>query len=227
MRRVRRQQTDSPWLTIVGVVADVKEDRFNFRTSRPAWYLPYAQDSASTVPLNLVVRTTGDPTAIASDVRGIIRSIDAQQPVSHLTSMSEHLSDILATERFSAASMTALASLGLFLAACGLYGVMSYVVSRRTGELGLRMALGAGRRAVLWLVMRQALSLVGIGLVAGLLLARVLGEVLSTSLYDIDAGDPTTFTVVAVVLVGVSAAACYLPAARATRVDPLVAMRAE
>jgi predicted permease len=227
VRRVRRQQADPPWMTVVGVVADVKEDRFNFRSSRPAWYLPYAQDSASTAPLNLVVRTSGDPVAIASDVRRIIRSIDARQPVSHVTSMAGHLSDILATERFSAALMVGLASLGLFLAACGLYGVMSYAVSQRTAELGLRIALGAGRRAVLWLVMRQALALVAIGLVVGFVLARALGETLSTSLFGIGVHDPTTFTVVAVVLVGVSAAACYLPAARAIRVDPVVAMKAD
>jgi ABC-type antimicrobial peptide transport system permease subunit len=141
--------------------------------------------------------------------------------------MTDHLADILVTERFSAALMAALASLGLVLAACGLYGVLSYAVSQRTGELGLRMALGASRRALLTLVVRQALSLVGMGLVAGFILARVLGQTLSASLYDINPGDPVTFAVVGGVLVAVSAAACFLPAARATRVDPLVAMRAE
>ena len=120
-----------------------------------------------------------------------------------------------------------LASIGLFLAACGLYGVITYSASQRTGEIGLRMALGAERRDVLALVMRQGAAMVAIGLLAGIVLARALSLVLAGTLYGVSPNDPLTFATVTCVLVIVSVAACYLPALRATRVDPLVALRAE
>jgi putative ABC transport system permease protein len=137
------------------------------------------------------------------------------------------VSGILVTERFSAVLMTTLASVGLFLAACGLYGVMAYSSSQRTGEIGLRMALGATRRDVIALVMRQGASMVAIGLFAGVALARALSVILTRTLYGVNPDDPFTFAAVSIVLAAVSAAACYLPARRATRVDPLVALRAE
>lgn len=227
LRRVRRQQTDLPWMTVVGVVDDVKEDRFNFRNDRAAWYVPYAQDSSVAAPLSLVIRSSANPEAVAAEVRRAIRSIDGRQPVSRMVTMPQHLSDILVTERFSAALMTALAALGLFLAACGLYGVISYSVSQRTSELGLRLALGANRASVVRLVLGRAILLVGVGLAAGTLLARVSGMFLAGTLYEIAPGDPATFAIVAIALAAVSALACSVPALRATRIDPLVALRTE
>jgi len=141
--------------------------------------------------------------------------------------MTEHVAQILVTERFSAVLMTTLASIGLFLAACGLYGVIAYSASERTGEIGVRMALGAGRRDVLALVMRQGAAMVAVGLAAGIVLARALSLVLAGTLYSVSPNDPLTFVMVIAVLATVSAAACYLPALRATRVDPLVALRNE
>jgi putative ABC transport system permease protein len=227
-RRLRRggaAGTSSPWMTVVGVVSDVKEDNFNFRLNRPAWYIPYAQLSLAEAPLNLLVRTTSDPAAAVPAVRAAIRSVDRQLAVSNVQTMTEQVASIPVTERFSAVLMTALASLGLFLAACGLYGVIAYSTSQRTGEIGLRMALGASPRDVLRLVMGQGATVVVIGLVVGLVLARALSAALSGTLNAIDSGDPTTFAAVTILLAAASAAACYLPARRATRVDPIVALR--
>jgi putative ABC transport system permease protein len=226
IRRGRAQDTTFPWLTVVGVVADVKEDRFNFRSDRPAWYLPYAQQQ-SAAPLNLLVRTSGDPAAISAAVRGAIRSLDSQQAVSGVMTMTEHLSGLLVTERFSAVLMTTLASLGLFLAACGLYSVIAYSASQRTGEIGLRLALGAESRDVLRLVMRQGIAIVTVGLVVGCALARAVSGVVSTTLFGVQPNDPATFVIVAGLVAGVSLTACYVPARRATRIDPLTALRAE
>jgi len=226
IRRGRAQDTTFPWLTVVGVVADVKEDRFNFRRDRPAWYLPYAQQPTA-ASLNLLVRTSGDPAAVSAAVRGAIRSLDSQQAISGVMTMSEHLSGLLVTERFSAVLMTTLASLGLFLAACGLYSVIAYSASQRTGEIGLRLALGAGTRDVLRLVMRQGIALVAVGLVIGCALARAVSVALSTTLFGVQPGDPATFVIVAGLVAGVSLTACYVPARRATRIDPLLALRSD
>jgi putative ABC transport system permease protein len=226
IRRGRAQDTTFPWLTVVGVVADVKEDRFNFRRDRPAWYLPYAQHQTA-ASLNLLVRTSGDPAALATSIRRTIRSFESQQAVSGLMTMSEHLSDLLNTERFSAVLMTTLASLGLFLAACGLYSVIAYSAGQRTREIGLRLALGAESYDVLRLVMRQGIALVAVGLVIGCALARVLSVALSTTLFSVESSDPATFVIVAGLVAGVSLTACYVPARRATRIDPLRALQVE
>jgi putative ABC transport system permease protein len=123
--------------------------------------------------------------------------------------------------------MTTLASLGLFLAACGLYSVIAYSASQRTGEIGLRLALGAETRNVLRLVMRQGIALVAVGLVIGCALARAVSVALSTTLFGVQPGDPATFVIVAGLVAGVSLTACYVPARRATRIDPLLALRSD
>ena len=227
IRRGRAQDTIYPWMTVVGVVADTKEDSFNFRINRPAWYVPYAQQTTAGLPLHVVVRASGDANAIARDLRAAVRSVDDQQAVSPAIVMTDHVAEILVTERFSAVLMTTLASIGLFLAACGLYGVVAYSASQRTGEIGLRMALGADRRDVLALVMGQGAAMVALGLAAGVVFARALSVALAGTLYGVNPNDPLTFATVILVLAAVSAAACYLPALRATRVDPLVALRSE
>ena len=227
IRRGRFEDTTFPWMTVVGVVDDTKEDGFNFRIDRPAWYLPYAQQRTAGFSLNLVARAAGDPNAMVLALRDAVRSVDPQQAVSRGVTMTQHVANNLVTERFSALLMTALASVGLFLAACGLYGVIAYTASQRTGEIGLRMALGASRRDVLALVMGQGASMVAVGLAAGAALARGLSLVLAGTLYGVNPNDPATFATVAIVLATVSATACYLPALRATRVDPLVALRSE
>jgi putative ABC transport system permease protein len=141
--------------------------------------------------------------------------------------MKSYLAEVLIRERFSAVLMGTLAVLGLTLAALGLYGVMAYSVSQRTGEIGLRMALGAQPRDIFSRVIRHGLMLIAIGLSIGLLGAQALTRTMISTLYRISPTDPTTFTFVAVLLAGVALLACYLPARRATHVDPMVALRCE
>lgn len=226
-KRVRRggpARTDFPWLTVVGMVADVKEDLFNYRVNRPVWYLPYAQVD-NTRPLSLVVRTAGDPAALTSAVRQTIRAVDRDLPMPTALTMRAHVTTVVVSERFSAVLMAAFAIVGLSLAALGLYAAIAYSVSQRIGEIGLRMALGSSRMAVLIMVLREGAVLVGCGLIAGLAGARLLTRVFEDSLYGISATDGATFAAVSGVLVIVGVAACLVPAYRATRIDPVVALR--
>jgi putative ABC transport system permease protein len=213
-------------MTVVGVVADVKEDRFNFRIARPVWYLPYAQFSTP-VSLSVAVRATGDPVAVARDVRAALRAVEGQMSLSHVATMADHVGDLLAAERFSALLMSVLAGIGLFLATGGLYCVIASTVSRRTAEIGLRMALGARRADVTLLVIRQGVRLVAVGLVVGCAAARLAGLAIVDTLYEVNVNDPRTYALVAGALGAVAVFACYLPSRRAARVDPLVALRGE
>jgi putative ABC transport system permease protein len=213
-----------PWLTVVGIVKDVKEDRFNFRIDRPAWYLPYEQNE-NTHPLDLVVQVKGDPSSLTSAVADAIHSVDPDQPVSDVTTMKTHLAGVLDADRFSAVLMGSLAVVGLTLAIIGLYGVMAYSVSKQTREIGLRVALGARASEILKMVVGRGARLVGTGLLLGLAGALLLTRFLSGSLYGMNASDPLTFGFVSLILAGVALVACYLPARRATKVDPMVTLR--
>jgi putative ABC transport system permease protein len=234
-KRVRAglpHETDRPWLTVVGVIRDVIED--DFRQKRPAWYLPYFeygqygyQPAMMTTRAHLVVKGGGDPASLAAAIRQAIRAADPDQPVFAVATMKEHLAEHLVTERFSAFLMGALAAVGLLLAALGLYGVMSYSMAQRTGEIGLRMALGARPRDILKLALGQGARLSALGLCLGLAGALVVTRFLSGVLYQVSPTDPATFAVIALLLAAVALVACYLPARRAMRVDPLVALRRE
>jgi putative ABC transport system permease protein len=231
-KRVRRLRAGErgPWMTVVGVVRDVKEDRFGFRIDRPAWYLPYAQQTFTApvnLPLNLVLRAEGDPLALAGAVREAIRQVDPHQPVASVMPMREYLSDVLVAERFSALLMGALAAFGLLLAALGLYGVMAYTVNQRTGEIGVRMALGARPADVFRQVLGRGATLVAAGLGLGVTAAWMLTRMLASSLYQVSASDPATFAFVALALAGTAAFACWLPARRAMRISPMAALRSE
>jgi predicted permease len=231
-KRVRRVRSGEPgpWMTVVGVVADVKEDRFWLRIERPVWYLPFSQQTFAlpvNIPLNLLVRASGDPSLIAKAVREAVRATDPGQPVAGVMALQEYLWDVLIAERFSAVVMGALAAVGLLLAALGLYGVMAYTVSLRTGEIGLRMALGARPRDVLRLVLKRGVTLALGGLALGLGAAWALSRLVASTLYQVKATEPMTFLAVALVLSGVALLACYLPARRAARVDPMIALRIE
>jgi putative ABC transport system permease protein len=226
IRRAGPNETNFPWLTVVGVVDDIKEDRFNFRSDRPAWYLPYAQQE-STNPLQLMVRASVGPADLVDPIRKAIRSVDRNQPISNITTMTSYLAEVLMRERFSAILMGSFAALGLLLAVVGLYGLMSYLVGQRTGEIGLRMALGAQPRDIFRLVVRHGLLLIGIGLSIGLVAAHGLTKTLASTLYAISPMDPATFTLVALLLASVALLACFLPVRRAMRVDPIATLRAE
>jgi len=229
VRRVRAGQR-GPWMTVVGVVRDVNEDRFNFRVRRPVWYLPFAQQTFAppvALPLELVVRTNGNPAGLAAAVRTAVRAVDPDQPVATVMQLREQLADVLIGERFSAVLIAALAAAGLLLAALGLYGVMAYTVGRRTGEIGLRLALGARPRDVLRLVVGQGVGLVAAGLLLGVGGAWALTRLLASSLYEVSPTDPVTFAVVAVVLTAAGLVACWVPARRAIRIDPMASVRCE
>ncbi len=230
VRRILPGRAISPWLTVVGVVRDVKEDRSNFRITRPVWYLPDAQQDdplPTDLPMSLVVRATGDPAALATAVRQTIRAVDPRVPVSDVATMAEHLADLLVTERFGAVLMGILAALGLTLAALGLYGTLTLSVRQRTAEIGLRMALGARPRDVLTHVLGGGAALSAAGLTAGLIGGRALAQVLAGSLYGVGPSDPATFVTVGFILTSAGLAACFFPARRASRVDPMTALRGE
>jgi len=227
-RRVRRINgaADTPWLTIVGVVADVKEDQFNFRINRPAWYLPYSQgDSAAA--LRLLVRTDGDLSTMSRAIREAIRSVEPAQTFGAIVPLQAQVTQVHVTDRFTASLAGALAATGLFLAIGGLYGVIAYSVGQRAGEFGLRIALGARQIDLVRLVMRQGAVLTIVGLTVGLTGARALTTMLSATLYEVAPGEPAIYAATAAVLATVALIACYVPARRATTVDPLTAIRGE
>ena len=218
-------ESRDPWLTIVGVAGDVKQGPLDTATA-PHTYEPYAQ-LGSVLWLRLAVRSQSEPAAIAADVRAAVWSLDRQLAPGDVRTMDEMLSRSTASRRFSLALVGSFAALALLLAAVGIYAVLSYSVARRTHEIGVRLALGASRRNVLRLVLAQGLRLTLLGIIFGVAGALVLTRMLQTLLYEVAPTDPLTFVSVLVLLVGVALVAAYLPARRAMRVDPMVALRYE
>ena len=218
---------------IIGVVGDVKQFALA-SDAPPMMFIPAAQAPDGLTLMmrrflscQFVLRTSGDPGTIAADVKQAMADIDPALPVSNVRAMEQIVSQSIAAERFNMALMGLFAGLGLALASVGLYGVMSYSVTQRTHEIGIRMALGARRGDVLAMVIRQGLGLALAGVAIGLVGAFALTRLLSTLLYGVSATDPLTFIVVPLVLLGVALGACFVPARRATRVDPMVALRYE
>jgi putative ABC transport system permease protein len=212
------------WAEVVGVVGDVVGESLR-EPSRPGVYLAYPQFSYRSN--YLVARSAGDPHAVAGSVRAVLRELDPDLPLWDIRTMDERVSQVTARDQFSTALLGVFGALALLLAAVGIYGVTSFSVAGRTREMGLRMAIGARTRDVMTLVLRESLRFSLIGLAAGLLLAVALSRLLRSQLYEVSALDPTTFVVAAVVLVGVAVLACMAPARRATRVDPMEALRHE
>jgi putative ABC transport system permease protein len=215
---------DSPWITIVGVAADVKESGLNADTEA-GLYLPYVL--APHQAMTLVLRTGPEPLSLAAAAGAAIRQVDSEQAVSNISTLEQLLSETVAQPRFNTGLLALFALLALLLAAVGIYGVMAYAVSSRTQEIGLRMALGAQARDVLKLVVGQGMRLVAFGLALGLLAALGLTRWLKTLLFGVEATDPLTYAVIAALLAAVALLACYIPARRAMKVDPLVALRHE
>ena len=218
-----RADSAGPPVEIVGVVADSKyrslgEERV------PFLYLPLAQGYSPAA--TLLVRTEGDPAAVAGAVRGAVESLDAEALAGQAT-MGEHLAAALVPSQAAAGLFGVFGLLALALAACGVYGVTAYAVSRRTHEIGVRMALGARAPDVLRLVLLEGMWPVAVGLAAGLLLALAATRVVQGALYGVSATDPATFAGVTLLLAGAALLACLLPARRATKVDPMVALRYE
>jgi putative ABC transport system permease protein len=209
---------------IIGVVGSIKQTTLD-ADARPAMFLPYLQSPSS--GMTVIVRTTGEPLALAAAVREQVRSLDQDVPVTHVQTMQQVFSASVAQARFSMLVVGLFAALALILSAIGIYGVMAYSVSRRTHEIGLRMALGARQGQVLQLVLKQGMGLALAGIAIGLFGSFVLTRLLATLLFGVGAKDPFTFIAVAVLLLVVALVACYLPARRATKVDPLVTLRYE
>jgi putative ABC transport system permease protein len=212
------------WREIVGVVGAVKHRGLD-ADYRGTLYVPHSQMPWEN--LFLVVRTATEPTSMTAAVRAVIQSVDRNQPVYQIMTMEQRLSESLAQRRFSMLLLGLFAAVALLLAAVGLYGVMSYEVSQRTQEIGIRMALGAQAGEVLKLVVKQGMTLVCIGVGIGLITAFALTRLLTKLLFGVKATDPVTFAGVALMLVGVALLACWIPARRATKVDPMIALRFE
>jgi putative ABC transport system permease protein len=209
---------------IIGIVGNVRYDSL-IDEAPPAVYFPHP-DLAYPF-MTLEVRTDGDPTAIAPAIQREIRALDPNQPVSDVRTMNQVMSEWVARSRFNTLLLGLFAGLATLLSAVGIFGVMNYSVALRTRELGLRLAVGAQPRQVLLLVLRQGLALTVAGVVLGLLAAFALTRLLSGLLFGIGAVDVTTFTSISLLLIVVSLLACYLPARRAMRIDPLSALRYE
>ena len=209
---------------IIGVVADVKNDDLDEQPD-PSMYVPYAQNVALT--MNLVIRAKQDPVQLASAVRSEVRSLDPSLPVSNVKTISQMIYERVSPKRLMTYILAVFALCALLLAAVGIYGVMSYAVTQRTQEIGIRMALGARAADVLKLVVKNGMSLTLIGVGIGLAGAFALTRLLASLLFHVTATDAGTFAGVSSCLIVVALLACYVPARRATKVDPLVALRDE
>ena len=221
-----------PWFTVVGVARDVKQGGVDQKTGTEFYFLA---DQTATFPgvgnmpstMNVVLRTTLPAGALAQTIEGAVRGVDQSVPVVRLRDMDEVFADAIRRPRLLAQLLGGFAGLALLLAAIGTYGVLSYMVTERRREIGIRMALGAERAAVLGQVLKQGLVLAGVGVAAGLVAAFGLTRLVTSLLFGVQPTDPMTMGVVVVTIAVVAAAASLLPAWRASRVDPMVALRDE
>jgi putative ABC transport system permease protein len=209
---------------IVGVVGDVRHIGLESEP-QPEMFVPHPQSPQR--DMSLVIRAAGDPVNLSRALRESVVAIDPDQPVNAIRSLPQLLSDSIAKPRFNFLLFTLFAAVALVLAVTGVYGVMSYAVTRRTREIGIRIALGARRGDVLKLVLRQGMSLMLTGTVIGLAGAIALTRLMARLLYGISPTDPVTFAAIALLLGSVATLACYIPARRATKVDPMIALRYE
>jgi len=209
---------------VIGVVGDARHSGLD-KESPPQVYVPFGQNPSQ--HLNLVVHSDAESGPLVSAVRGAVRSIDRDQPIDRITTMPELLSQSVAQPRFYTGLLTSFAVIAFALAALGIYGVVSYTVTQRVHELGIRIALGADKRDVLKLVLGKGMVLTLAGLAIGLGGSLALTRLISGLLFGISPTDPPTFAVVTLLLMGVALLACYVPARRATKVDPIVSLRCE
>jgi len=231
-KRIRWGSSPNPWRTVVGVVSDVNDRA----SGRARVYMSYLQVSDDVVQenivgewrsMNLAVRTRTDPEALVSAVVGRIHSLDPELAPAHVRTMTQVLSSSVAAPRFNTVLLGIFGGVALFLAVIGVYGVLAYMVTEQTHEIGIRTALGAERGEILCLVLRQGAKLVGAGVAIGFFAALGLTRLLRGLLYGVSVTDPVTFAGVAVLLMSVALVACYIPARRAMRIDPVVALRYE
>jgi predicted permease len=220
----RPPQNESAWFEIVGVVSHINRLGPG-QSSRPQVYFTTAQWTPNSV--NFVVRTDRDPVTITPSLRAAMREVAGDLPILSVRTMDQLLASGISAQRFIGTLLGAFAALALLLAGVGLFGGLSYNVGQRTHEIGVRAALGATPGSILGLVLRSGLKLAGVGLALGLLAALGLTRFLQSVLYEVSPFDPVSFAAVSLVLAGIGAFACWLPARRATKVDPIIALRAE
>jgi putative ABC transport system permease protein len=220
-----RRGSKAPWATVVGVVGHVKHSDLAGEDVKGKYYFPVPQMAAPF--MTFLMRTPSDPGRLSAALRDGVRAVDPTQPVSHIRLMTAMVNDSLAPRRFVVTVLGVFAGLALLMAVIGLYGVISYAVTQRTQELGVRMALGAQPAEILWLVVGQGMKLAGLGAAAGLVAAVAIARLLRNQLFHVSAFDPPTFVLMAAALIGAAMLASYIPARRATRVDPMVALRYE
>ena len=232
-QRITSNPREPEWYTVVGVIKDVKQASWS-REKSEEMYFPYRQSglylataSSFASYMTLVVRGASTPFATTRAVESIVHDLDADVPVSDVITLEDAMAEDLAEPRFYTWLLSAFAGVALVLAAVGIYGVMSHTVARRTHEIGIRMALGAARRDVFSIVVAQGLSLAALGTAIGLGGAFAATRFLHTLLFGVEPLDPVTFAIVAALLAAVGVLACAFPARRASRVDPMVALRCE
>ena len=231
-KRIRLGDERNPWLEVVGVVADIKSSGLQAATL-PGIYIPYQQRQATLVEslvgrrMTLFVRTVGDPLLSVAALRQVIQAVEPNQAIADVQPLEQVLAESVAPQRFRTVLLSLFALVAALLAAAGIYGVMSYSVAQRTREIGIRVALGADARAIVRLIVQQGLRLTLVGLALGLLGAWALTRWMAGLLYGVSATDPLTFGLIALLLAGVALLACWIPARRATKVDPMVALRCE
>jgi predicted permease len=222
-KHMRRGGPRTPWSTIVGVVGHVNHSDLAGDTGKGVYYYCLFQQP---IPMtSIVLKTQGDPASLAPAIRQAVREVDPNQPVSRLKTLQDMVQSSLAPRQFAVRLLGFFALVALFMAALGLYGVISYSVAQRTQEIGVRMALGAQARSLIALVVGQGLRLAALGVVIGLILTMVFSRMLQSQFFGVSAFDPVTFVSIAAVLLGAASLASYLPARRAAKVDPLRALR--
>ncbi len=217
------QAVSNKWMTVIGIVNDARLDSPR-EPPMPELYLPYLQHPSQDI--NVLVKTRTNPLDAAQPVREMLSSVDPEATLK-LTTMESHLASVVATPRFSSVLVSTFAGLAVLLAAIGIYGVITYSVSQRTSEIGVRMALGAGRDNVIAMVLREALKLTGVGFMIGLLGAFAAARMLKSQLFEISPLDPALYCTMLALLILIALAAAWLPAWRASRVEPLEALRQE
>jgi predicted permease len=226
-KRIKRgdANSDSPWLTVVGVVRTVRQYSLDSESPRVVFYTPHLQSPSG--GMYLVARTNSDPLQMLSAVTGAIKTLDPELPVYDVSSMEQRLSSSLERRRFSMFLLGLFGALALVLSAVGIYGVISFLVAQRAREIGIRMALGAQAGDVLKLVLKQGIRLTAIGIITGIFAALMLTRFMSSLVYGVDMTDTITFIVLPGILATVALAACLIPARRAVKIDPIVAIRHE